>query len=192
MQTSVPGKLGVERRHQHRPLPAQHRPLGAIGSRHSGQDLHSGSYPFDHGRPDEHGVERVAQAFHVQIGLEGVDLAPEGVAAHIDVDDPEGVLVGPAVEDVSGEQDHPGTGPEGRHPVLQAVPERIEQAGRANEERHGGGLPARQNQHVHRLQLGRCADLARLHAQPFEGGGVLAYGALEGQDANSPRRAPRR
>ena len=50
-----------------------------------------------------------------EVGLEGVDLAAEGVAAHGDVDGAEAALVGPAVEDLGAEQDHPGAGAERRH-----------------------------------------------------------------------------
>ena len=55
-----------------------------------GQDLDPGPDPLDDRRPDEHGVHRrLVEAGDVEVGLERVDLAPEGVAAHGDVDGPE-------------------------------------------------------------------------------------------------------
>ncbi len=58
----------------------------------------------------------------VQIGLERVDLAAEGVATNADVDAAEAMLVGTTVDDLGGEQDHARASPEGRHSGAQAGP----------------------------------------------------------------------
>ena len=63
----------------------------------------------------------------VEIGLEGVDLATVGVAAHRDVEDAEAALVVATVEDLGGQQDQPGAGAEDGQPVVEARRQRIEQ-----------------------------------------------------------------
>jgi hypothetical protein len=91
-------------------------------------------------------MHRGAQPRHRQVGFEGVDLAPEGVAAHVDVDGPEAALVGPAVEDLPAQQDHARAGAEGRHAAGQPLGHRLEQPGGRQQHRHGGRLAARQDQ----------------------------------------------
>ena len=103
-----------------------------------------GPGPLDERGPDEHGVERPAvEVVDGEVGLEGVDLAAEGVAAHDDVDGAEAALVGPAVEDLGAEEDHPGAGAEGRQPVGQALGQRVEQPGRLEQHRHRGATRRR-------------------------------------------------
>ena len=58
----------------------------------------------------------VVEAGDVEVGLEAVELAAVAVAAHGEVDGAEAALVGAAVEDLGGEQDHPGARAEHRHP----------------------------------------------------------------------------
>ena len=53
---------------------------------------------------------RVAQDGHRHLGLEGVELAAEGVALDVDVEQREDRLV--AVDDLPREQDHAGAGAE--------------------------------------------------------------------------------
>ncbi len=50
----------------------------------------------------------------VEVGLERVDLAPERVAAHVDVEHTEAALVVAPVEHVGGEQDHARAGSQSR------------------------------------------------------------------------------
>ena len=83
VQPGVVGQLRVER------VPRAPAPGGSsTGSAVDlGQDLDAVADPLDDGRPDEHGVERRAvEPGDVEVGLERVDLAPEGVAPHVDVD----------------------------------------------------------------------------------------------------------
>ena len=90
MEPVVVTQLGVERRHDHPILAAQHGPV--VDGR---QDLDLGAHRVDHGRPDEHRPERpvVVEPAHRQVGLEGIDLAAERVAAHGRVDGVERPLV---------------------------------------------------------------------------------------------------
>ena len=117
----------------------------------------------------------------VEVGLERVDLAAEGVAAHGDVDGAEAALVGPAVEDLGAEEDHPGAGAEGGQPVGQPLGQRVEQPGRLEQHRHRGGLAARQHERVDLVELGGGADLAGLSAEGAQ--------AAQRAAANAPCRA---
>ncbi len=94
----------------------------------------------------------------VEVGLEGVDLATEGVAAHGEVDHAEGPLVGPTVEHVGGQQDHPGAGAEGRHPVGQALRQRLAQPAAVQQQGDRGGLATGQDQAVDAVQIGPGLD----------------------------------
>ena len=151
-----------------------------------GEHLDVGADPLDDGRPDEHGVERMrpASRVDVEVGLEAVDLAAEGVAAHGDVDGAEAALVGAAVEDLGAEQDHPGAGAERRHAVGEPLGERVEQAGRLEQHRHRGGLAARQHQRVDVVELRRRADLSGGRRRGSQGVGVARERALQGEDAD--------
>jgi hypothetical protein len=82
----------------------------------SGNYLSSGTDGFDARSPDEHGAERGnPERLDIDISLERVHLAAEGVATGSDVEHPERQLVGPAVEHGAAEQDEPGAGRHGRH-----------------------------------------------------------------------------
>ena len=90
----------------------------AVFERHAGEHAHAGPDLLDEGGPDEHRVHRAAlDPLDVEVGLEGLELAAEGVPAHRQVDCAEAELVGPPVEHAAGEQDHPGAGAECRNPV---------------------------------------------------------------------------
>src|SRR5687767_6099274 len=87
---AVTGQLRVEGGGEHWALPYRHDPTGGRSCRlrlgHSGQHLHPVAGPFHPRRPDEHRVHGLAaDPGQVEVGLEGVDLAAEGVAPHRDV-----------------------------------------------------------------------------------------------------------
>ena len=89
------------------PLPDRHDMLG--GAR---QHLHAGAHPLDPRRPDEHRVYRTVEPVEHDVILERIDLTAESVAAHRHVDRLQrcGLASGNAgVEDLGGQQDHPGT-----------------------------------------------------------------------------------
>jgi hypothetical protein len=87
---------------------------------------------------------RVEAVGDLEVGLEAVDLAAVGVAAHGHIDRAEAALVLATVEHVGGEQDHARAGAEHRHARREPRAQRyVEQARRAVEQlRHGGGLAA--------------------------------------------------
>src|SRR5947199_10852089 len=93
------------------------------------QDFDSVADTLDVRRPDEH-RGHPTDAVDVEVGLEGVDLTPEGVTAHGEVDHTEAVLVAPAVEYLRCQQDHPRTGAEGRHALVQTGSDGLEQPAR--------------------------------------------------------------
>src|SRR5262245_44991346 len=123
----------MERRHQHATLAAQD---GSAIDR--GQDVDLVADGLHHWRTDEHGMQgTVAESRYVEVGLERVDLAAEGIAADGDVDGVEAALVTSPIEDLAAEQDHAGTGAERRHPRLEPLRHWLEQARRLEQHRHG-------------------------------------------------------
>ena len=106
------------------------RQLGMEGGRHDaaladehgvilvpGQHLDGRADGLHPRGPDEHAVERLVEALDVEIGLEAVELAAVAVALDGDVEGTEAALVGAAVVDLRGQQDHPGARAEHRHAV---------------------------------------------------------------------------
>src|SRR5215831_3185767 len=94
VQTGVVGQLRMEGRDEETALAGQDWMAVDLG-----EHLDVGPDLLDPGRADEDGAQRPALAGKLEIGLERGDLAPEGVAAHRDVDEAEVVAV---------EHDHPG------------------------------------------------------------------------------------
>src|SRR5690606_30030403 len=81
--------LGVERGAEERTLLDRDDATIGQGGEHARErpDL------LDDGRADEDGVDgRVAERRHLELGLEGLELRAEGVAAHRDVEPAEGLL----------------------------------------------------------------------------------------------------
>src|SRR5947209_12404274 len=144
--------------YQHRPLSAYDRPAVDVG-----QHFDIRPDPLDDRCTYEHRVDGAAvHAGDVEVGLEAVDLAAEGVAAHADVDAGERYLVGAAVEDVPRQQDHAGARAERRHAVAQPLDDRLPQARRVEQAAHGGGLAARHDQRVDGGEVFGAADIDRV------------------------------
>lgn len=182
MEPAVGAQLGMERGDDDGALPAQHRM--AVDRR---QQLDGGTGPLDEWCTDEHrreGSIGIVDPRHHQIGLEAVDLTPEGVPPHVDVDRTETPLVGPPVEDRRPEQDHPRARPEGRHAGRDTVGDRVEQAGGLEEHRHRRALASGKDEGVDGCQLLGGADLSRLGAERGQATGVGRERALQGEDAD--------
>ena len=109
--------------------------------------------------PDEHPVEGRRVLGDDEIGLEAVDLAAVAVAPHRDVELSEVLLVVAAIEDLVGEQDHPGARAEHRHPLLQSDGDRIVETRRIQQVGHRRRFTARHHEGVDCPQLFGCAYL---------------------------------
>lgn len=154
MNTEIRPQLGMEGADHHPTGPAEHRTL-----LQASQHLHSVTHAGDDRGPDEHGGERPpGKTVDVEVGFEGLPLAPEGVAADGDVDGAEAPLVVPASEHLGGTQDHAGAGPEDGEVAGQALLDRRAQAGGVEKERQGGGFPPGDHQAVDTSQIGRGPD----------------------------------
>src|SRR5882757_2848929 len=93
----VPGQFGVEGGRQQRALAHGDNPterLGRGGVPHPGEHGHVRPGGLDPGRPDEHRAERPLRFGEIvgQVGLEGVHLTAEGVAADHHVQATDGLL----------------------------------------------------------------------------------------------------
>ncbi len=168
MDALVASELRVERAHDDRAGGAEHRAL--FDAR---QHLDPVTDPLHHGGPDEHRRERATgEPVDVEVGFERVALAPEGVPAHREVDDPEAALVGAAVEHLGGAQDHSCAGAEHGEPLGHPLFEGPLQPRGVEQHRHRGRLPAGHDQGVDAGQVGGLADLDGMGAELSEGGRV--------------------
>ena len=83
------------------------------------------------------------------------------------------------VEDLAGQQDHPGAGPVGGHALGETRAKRLEQLELAKQMRHRGGLPAGDHQGVECLKLGKPPHGVRLGAGFAQRGQMFAGVALK-------------
>src|SRR5439155_1599846 len=170
MEPQVTGELRVKRCHHDRARPAQHRV--AVDLR---QHLDVVADPLDVRRTDEdRGVGATGHPRDVEVDLERVDLAPEGVAAHGQLDGAEAALVGPPVEHLAREQDHPRACPQRGHPGVEALGHRPEETGEVEQLGDGGRLAAGQDERVDGREVLRHAHLDRVRAELSERLDVLS------------------
>ncbi len=202
MQSIIGSQLRVERRRKHRALTHGHDPIGrvagGVGPADRRQDFHLRTRCFDPRCADEHRRERrVPQDWHGHVTLEGLDLAPEGIAAHGQVEAPELPLSGSGVEEFIGQHDHPGTGAESRHAGGDPLRYRIQHAQVDGQAGHRGRLAAGDDERPHGRQLSRRAHGHSSDIQRLQSAHVLAECPLQCQDpddgvgGHQPRSAKR-
>ena len=145
MEPGVVAELGMEGRHQDGALAAEDR--AAVDR---GQHLDVVADRLDDRRPDEHGVHgrRRPTAGHLQVGLEGVDLAPEGIAPHGDVDAPKLRWSARPSRISRPSRIMPAHVPKAGMPPARRPASGVEQAGRLEQHRHRRRLAARQDERV--------------------------------------------
>ena len=186
VETGVGGEFGMEAGGQQVALTHEHRI--AIVRR---QDFDVGTDRFDAWGADEHAVERSLIAGEVEVGFEAVDLAAVAIASHGDLERPEVLLVVAAVEDLVGEQDHPGARAEHGHPVVETGGDRVEKSRRAQQVGHRRRFPAGHHEGVDPLELPRGADLDSVHAERTQALNVGGECSLQGEYADVHLGAPK-
>ena len=133
MQARIVGQLRVEGAGEHAAFADRHR-VPVVGGEH----LHLRAVALDPGRPDEDGAQRlVADSLDLQIGLEALQLAPEGVAGRRRVDQAQVRVVA---------DDHPGAGAENGPAPLAVRPDRGSEVRRLDPHRDRRALAARGSQ----------------------------------------------
>src|SRR4051794_14469330 len=187
VEARVAGHLRVEGRGEQVALTDRDDPTRGRTGGHGRDHLDVRTHILHPGRADEHRVEGALQLRHVEVGLEGVDLPAEGVAADDHVEAADRLLVRGATLDPVGQQDHPGAGAEHRHPVLGGLAEGLEQVEVAGQLRHRRRLTARQDESVDRLELRGTAYRLCLRPRALEHAEVLTHVALEGEHAYANR-----
>lgn len=133
-------------------------------------------------------MDGVGEAGHVQIALEGVDLATEGVAPHGDIEAAERLLTGGATEQPVGQHDHARTRAEDRHAVGDALADRLDEVERAGQPAHRGRFAARDHERVAPIELTPAAHRGRGRAATFERRDVLAHITLQSEHTDRGRR----
>src|SRR5262245_24427836 len=179
MQPVVAADLRMERRREDRTLAYGHDPTRVGSGLDPGENLDAVADLLDPRGPDQHGVEGRVESCEVEVGLERVDLPPEGIAPHGDVEPAERLLPGDPALDPVGEHDHPGTGAEGGHSLADPLAQRLEQLERDRELVHRGALTAGQDEPVDAIELLAPAYGQRGRARGGQHPQVLPYVALE-------------
>jgi hypothetical protein len=115
---------------------------------HRAQDFDRVIDALHHRGSDEDAPEGVVKTLELDVALEALGLAPIGVAPHRDRQQVEGLLVGQAVADLVGKQDHPGTGGHRWQTRPQLPPQRLLQVELSQQFVHGGALAAGEHDSV--------------------------------------------
>src|SRR5690606_13871253 len=185
VQPHVTRDLRMERRGDDVALTYRDDPTGGRPRTHGGEHLDAWPGLLDPRRTDEHRMERPARdALDLEIGLEGVDLPAEGVAAHRDVERTERALPLGGVEQPAGEQDHPRARAVRGQPALDRGPQRLEQLEGVEQLDDRGRLPARQDDPVDPRKVLRVTHPHRAGPRLLERSEVLAHVALHREDAD--------
>jgi hypothetical protein len=98
MESRVTRKLGVKRSHGDAPFTTDDRMHRAVFERYFSEHDHVFAEGFYDRGTNEHGMH--GAAFYLlddKVGLKGLDLAPEGVAPHSNVDTSKGELIRPSI-----------------------------------------------------------------------------------------------
>src|SRR5690554_4350200 len=110
VNTVVAAHFWMERRGPHAALPNRNDPIGVPRRLHSRKNLDARSGLLHPGSSDEHSVHGIRQSRERNIGLEGVDLTAESIAADDDIQAAKERLIRAAIENRTSQEDHPSTG----------------------------------------------------------------------------------
>src|SRR3954447_19037226 len=160
MDPVVVGQLRMERGGEQRTLAHEHR-MPVV--RREDLDVVAGA--LDDRRADEDAVERRIELVDRQVGLEAVDLTPERVAADVDVEHAEALLVGAAVTYALRQEDETRTCAEHGQAVADAGLDGRVQGRGLQQHRHRRRLTAGHHQRVDLLEVAGGTDLAGLSAE---------------------------
>jgi hypothetical protein len=159
MKSWIVGQLGVEGGGEHTAFADRDR-VAVV----AGQHLDRRAEALHPGGADEHRPQRlVADPLDLELRLEALQLAPEGVAASRSVDEAE--VVGVA-------DDQAGAGAEDRPPGLVVGAQRRLQAGGLDPLADRRALAAGDDEAVEALEVGGSADLGYVGAEPAQRAGV--------------------
>ena len=183
MRRRIPGQLRVQRDPDDGALAHAHDRLTSAtvrgGDGHRCGDLD----PFAPGghlwRPDRRSAQRPRPAGRGtgpgRDRLDRVDLTPEGVAPHRNVEDAEAALTGCRGIDQAREENQPGTGAKGGQAAADGFGQRLAQTGDVEQPVEHRGLTPRNDQRVNGIELG-----AAPHGQRFGSGGAQRGEMLAG------------
>ena len=127
----------------------------------------------------------VAEDGNCQLGLERVELPPEGVALDGHVEERQDRRF--AAGDLPGENDHSRARPEEWCAARGQVEDRLAETPALDQLTHRRAFAARQDQAGDIVEIARQAHRNALHADRGEGSKMLAEGPLEGQDTDLHR-----
>lgn len=145
----------------------------------------AGTGTFDPRGADEDRPHRaVVEPGEVEVGLEGIDLTTEGIAAHRHIDAVQRLHIGARVEHLGGEQDHARAGTVGGQAISQPLTQRLQEFEDFQEFADGGGFATGDDQSVDGGQLGFPAHRDRLRPAGLERVQVFSDVTLQGQHTN--------
>ena len=191
MDAVVVSDFRVEGRRHQVPLLNSDDPTGGRSGTNARKNLDGLACLFHPGCANEDGMQRgiVGLTPHeVQLRLEAVDLSPEGVATHRDVDATERLLTAPRIDDPVCQHDHACAGAERGKPLVEPRTERFEDPEGDRKLGHRGRLTAGQHDPVDALEFFGTANETRSCPTTLQGGCVLADITLEGKNTNHGSR----
>src|SRR5258706_4378402 len=144
----------------------------------AGEDVDVRPGPLDDRRPDEDAVDRlIAKHGNGQVGLERIELTPEGVAldGHIEQRQDRRFAAG----DLAGKDDHARACPEERCAARGQVEDRLAKSPALDQLTHRGAFAAGQDQAGNIVEIARQAHRNALDADRGKGPEVLPEGALK-------------
>jgi hypothetical protein len=165
VEPQVVGELRVEGRRHHR-APGGQRP-GRSPTEASTST--SGPASSTHGARMKTACSGDLVAVDGEVGLEGVDLAAEGVAAHGDVDAPRLRWSGRPSRTSRASRIIPAQVPRAGRPSARPLAQRLPQPAGVEQLGHRGGLATGEDQRVDAGELGGRADLDRRGAERGQG-----------------------
>ena len=134
--------------------------LDRIEGEADGRVIHTVANPLHHRGSDKcRRQRRTIDPDNREISFERVDLTPIPVAANINVNRAETQLIGMAVRNCAGQQDHPSTGAKRRHPVGQPFRQQLVQLEGLQQLDHCRRLATRNDQRIATLKLSSGANL---------------------------------
>lgn len=183
MQAHVRRQFGVERRREERTAPDQNRIAVDLG-----QYLDTLPDRFHLWRTNEDRSKRFvvfeSQSGDHKVSFERGHLAAVTIAADRDRQLRQLHLIRAAVEDLFGEQDHSGAGPEHRHTVGDQRSQRVGHRIGAKKQRHSGGLATGKYQRINAIEILGKADRPSVRSQRFDRLDMTLECALKGENAN--------
>ena len=174
----IAGQFGMKRNSQDVALPDHDRVLV-----HRCQHIDVSSRLGNTGCTNEDGPEGAVQPINVEVGLKRLILTAECVPFDDGIQNPE-LWLG-AIGDTGGEENHAGTGAEGRQPICDRLPQRLDEPVNGGQFPDCGRFTSGNDQGIDTFEILGTPNRFPTSTNRDDGVGVLTHVALEGEYADN-------